>query len=54
MTEAQTNPRTIALAARHAALDAEIAEEAAQLKPNDLKIQDLKRQKLAIKDELKA
>ncbi len=49
-----TNKRLSALTSKHSALEAQIEAERARLRPDDLKIQDLKRQKLAIKDELAA
>ncbi len=41
-----------ALKARHAELDAKIAEEMARPLPDDMVIQECKKQKLAIKQEI--
>ena len=49
MTE-QPHPGT--LEARHAALELEINEEIQHLHPDDLLLQQLKRRKLRIKDEI--
>jgi len=47
-----TTSRNTALKLRHAELDAAIDQERAKMQPDELKLQTLKRQKLAIKDEL--
>ncbi len=51
MTE-KTQKRLDALKARHTELDAKIAEELARPMPDDMKIQEYKRQKLAVKQEI--
>lgn len=44
--------RIESLKAKHAALDAAIEAEARRAYPNSVQLADMKRQKLAIKDEL--
>ena len=44
--------RLSALKAKHAELDVKIAEESAQPLPDNMKIQEYKKQKLAIKQEI--
>lgn len=51
MTE-KTQKHLDALKQRHAELDAKIAEEMARPLPDDLKIQEYKKQKLATKQEI--
>ncbi|MBP5160993.1 MAG: DUF465 domain-containing protein [Alphaproteobacteria bacterium] len=43
-----------ALKERHQALHAQIEEEEAQVVPNEMLIQELKKQKLKLKDEIEA
>lgn len=43
-----------ALKAKHAELDAKLAEEEARPLPDTLKIQEYKKQKLAVKQEIEA
>ena len=47
-------PRSAALSQRHAELDAQLHEEMLKAQPDTLLIQSLKKQKLAIKDQLAA
>jgi len=53
MTE-KTQKHLEALKQRHAELDAKIAEELARPLPDDMKIQEYKKQKLAAKQEIEA
>ena len=50
--ESTPSPRTTALNQRHADLDAQLHKEMLKAKPDTLLIQSLKKQKLAIKDQL--
>jgi len=47
-----TDDRVVALKTKHAELDAAIVEENARPHPDDVEIAQLKKQKLAIKDEI--
>ena len=51
MTE-KTQKHLEALKQRHAELDAKIAEEMARPMPDDMKIQEYKKQKLVVKQEI--
>ena len=53
MTE-KTQKHLEALKQRHAELDAKIAEELSRPLPDDMKIQEYKKQKLAVKQEIEA
>ena len=53
MTE-KTQKHLEALKQRHAELDAKITEELARPLPDDMKIQEYKKQKLAAKQEIEA
>ena len=48
----RTDFHITALQERHNALDREIAEQERRPSPNDLQIQELKREKLRLKDEI--
>ena len=48
----ETSARSTALSQRHANLDAQIDAERLKVSPDDMLIQSLKKQKLAIKDQL--
>ena len=49
-----TEPRIQSLQTKHQTLEEEIAEELARPLPDDIRISDLKRRKLQVKEELQA
>ena len=49
-----TEPRIQSLQAKHQTLEDEIAEELGRPLPDDIRISDLKRRKLQVKEELQA
>jgi len=49
-----SNPRVASLRKKHAEFDVQIREEEARPLPDILKVTDLKRRKLAVKEELDA
>lgn len=54
MTQTHASNHQSALAQKHADLEAQIALEAGTLAPDAMKLQALKKQKLAVKDALQA